>query len=329
MQQGFIDAVAADPGNEASWLVYADWLQEQPDEAQQAQGERLRAAIPGMIAARRGEGAQARMRALEQQLANSPQHSEAQNTVVMEISAHLNAHREEFRRRFGPEAETSITNPVRLSTTIDKWLEGDNAKWATETLGIHNLFLLDENLEPEALKRLAEDPYLFHITHLNSMNALISNPHAQRFGEGGIAELAQSPYLVNLEVLELGNSKINDDDLTALAHSPAIRRLRELWLGNNNITDAGVAAWIASGNGRRLEEISLPGNALTDTGLQLLANWQADMLSERAARKDATPLAIMDFDGEMELPTPQDKKLRPVLLNQVTLQAHATCKQVE
>ncbi|MEC9400555.1 MAG: hypothetical protein VX475_23205, partial [Myxococcota bacterium] len=82
---------------------------------------------------------------------------------------------------------------------------------------------------------------------------------SKSFDDSAAKQLAASPHLKNLRVLDLSSTKIGDEGVIALAKSPNTKNLRVLNLLHTKITDVGVAALAKSPHMANLEELSLSG----------------------------------------------------------------------
>jgi hypothetical protein len=94
---------------------------------------------------------------------------------------------------------------------------------------------------------------------------------AKSFDDQAAISIATSPYLENLEVLDLTGSSVGDKGLEALARSPNMKNLRVLALPWTKITDAGVEALANSPHMSNLEELSLSGGVRSITSKSLIA----------------------------------------------------------
>jgi uncharacterized protein (TIGR02996 family) len=83
-----------------------------------------------------------------------------------------------------------------------------------------------------------------------------------------------NPRFASLEELRLRHDSLDATGMEALARSPATANLRVLDLLNNQIKDAGLRHLLASPGLRKLEELNLGECQLTPAAARTLADWE-------------------------------------------------------
>ncbi|HEY1190727.1 MAG TPA: TIGR02996 domain-containing protein [Gemmata sp.] len=114
------------------------------------------------------------------------------------------------------------------------------------------------------LEKLAACPLLTGVRELDLCNCDL--------GPNGLALLAKSPHLRNLDAIDLGFNKLDDAAVEALARSSNFANLRALALNDNDlIGDAGARSLADSPFFAGLTALDLSGNELGDAGATALA----------------------------------------------------------
>lgn len=85
-----------------------------------------------------------------------------------------------------------------------------------------------------------------------------------------LRDLAASPWLAGLDVLDLERNQLGDEELLVLATSPHLGELASLHLWSNRVSDEGAAALARAGLAR-LSRLDLSNNLLGDEGAAALA----------------------------------------------------------
>lgn len=114
-------------------------------------------------------------------------------------------------------------------------------------------------------------------THLRHLRILRLD--RTMLGDAGVVALAAAPHLGSVRVLTLGEMDsggitrhLTDVAAQALARSPFLTQLEELDLANQRIGDAGLADLVDSPNVRNLRRLDLSGNPISGAGLRALAS---------------------------------------------------------
>jgi uncharacterized protein (TIGR02996 family) len=91
------------------------------------------------------------------------------------------------------------------------------------------------------------------------------------YGAGSVIhDLAASPYLARVQILDLEKNELGDDEIQTLAASPHLHALRTLLLWSNRISDAGLAALVGA-RVTNLVRLDLSSNTIADEGAAALA----------------------------------------------------------
>ncbi len=306
LEEAFVQAICAEPGEDTHRLAYADWLEERGDPAALARAEFIRTQIE--LARLPKNDRRARdLRRREKQLWR-----ENRSAWLEAVPGGLRSRYLTFQRGF---LET-----IRLSAA-DLLLHGD------DLFRRHPLqrVWLDRAVTAEEASALAARPFLARLTGLTvgqkvtfygpfarifgtladaeAQRALLGSPHlsglkelslaASGLGSGGAAVLAACPLLGRLTALDLSYCLLRDAGVEALLAAPDLSRLTSLRLDFNDIGHPGVAALVAYPRLNRLKELSLADNRFGSRAAQRLvaaphlANLvrlevQGNILSERA-----------------------------------------------
>jgi uncharacterized protein (TIGR02996 family) len=206
-EDAFLQAVIADPEDDAPRLVYADWLEERGD----VRGEFIRAQC---ALAQRGFRADLADRAADLLEEHQEQWAGAVRVLVLSC---------EFRRGF----------IEGVTATGDQFLDG--AKELFRLAPVRQAHLL--GVVPY-LAALCESPYLARLTGLDLRDSGIGNR--------GAGLLARSPHLAGLTTLDLRRNGIDAEGVSALAESPHLAGLTLLDLSGNPVGAAGLRAVASS-----------------------------------------------------------------------------------
>jgi uncharacterized protein (TIGR02996 family) len=114
----------------------------------------------------------------------------------------------------------------------------------------------------DRIEALAASPFLQRVSYLDLSN----NP----VRDHGARCLANSRYLARVQGLNLSSSGIGDAGLKALGASPHLAEVRELYLGDNYISNTGVRAFAQSGLASQLQLLHLRFNTISADGAEVL-----------------------------------------------------------
>ena len=250
-----LQAILVDPDDDAPRLVYADWLEENGDQARAAF---IRAQI---------------------ELARLPHDDPNRGRLVKTERTLWKANRDawtawtpnwarvdRFRRGFLEEIRCNAADflagadevrsqtpllAVRLDGTDQLAVPLFRSRALDELRSLH----LGRGVPPSAWEVLAECPYLTRLTKLD----IGSTPEPGRL----VQMLISSTAFPALRSLRLKGAALGDDATVVLTSHPWVSRLRSLDIGNNHITDAGARGIIDSPHLDGLEYLNLQGNPLT------------------------------------------------------------------
>jgi uncharacterized protein (TIGR02996 family) len=188
LRDSFLQCIAQHPGDDTPRLVYADWLEEQDNPADQARGEFIRCQI-------RADNP------------NDPERVQAAHRGA-EL---LDLHRAEWEaplRELGAE-DVSFARGFPMGIRIpyrDFMAQADRIFAAAP---VTSLDLASNALGPEGARALAAIPHLKRLTSLDLTHNDLS--------AAGATALAASPNLQNLTSLILLNNRLGPAGVTAIA----------------------------------------------------------------------------------------------------------------
>jgi uncharacterized protein (TIGR02996 family) len=272
MRQALLDAVLAEPEQEAPRLIYADWLEEHGELDEQPRAEFIRVQCELARMDEKGPRRKA-LREREKQLWET--HREA---WIKHLPAHLRKKNVRFHRGFLEElnlaprswgshgAKLFAENPiyrVRLTGTVDRHEVGDLVV-IPHLAKIRELSLAGCTLhEPiKTLQILFSTPFLSGLTRLVLSGCSLGSQH--------LAVLVESPVLGRLRELDLSDNEIGPKGVQSLVESAAAVKLRTLLLRHNPIGDAGAKALAGSPHLAKLERLDLTGVALGEAAVDAL-----------------------------------------------------------
>ena len=264
-ENAFLTAILSEPDDMTHRLVYADWLDDQGDEASGQRTEFIRAQIERLTL----HPSHPRMRALLGR--------EAELLALHETEwsgrASVLAGRRRFHRGFleevslhvesflGPGNEVFRIAPIRRLR-----LRGVNALARLPEVGcqaladcLRRIKVLDLNREPLGE---AEVLGLLTLPQLPQLEGLILGyrPHV------AVGRLAASSILASLKLLEFSVPSSAHGDVQMLLHSPHLRRLESLSLSSARLGDRFVPLLAGSPQAGKLRSLSLGHGPSRRTG---------------------------------------------------------------
>jgi uncharacterized protein (TIGR02996 family) len=258
-----LQAICANPADDAPRLVYADWLDEhdQPDRAEfiRVQCEWARLADPGW---RRSDDVLDEI--------DPPVRLAARRRALLRreeglLAAHGEAWRQEVPAWARNECEFERGFIAQVKCSAADWLS--RAGELVRCTPLQHLALEDCG---RRMKNLAACPHLAQIVSLDLSD--------QDLTSAGVGQLARSPYLTRLRRLDLSFNEITAAGAKALARSPHLAGLEALLLQVNRVEDEGVDALAESTTLANLVELDLGGNGIGDEGAFTLAFGALDKL---------------------------------------------------
>jgi uncharacterized protein (TIGR02996 family) len=246
LRQALLQAVIAEPEEEAPRLIYADWLDEQgrPEDTDRAEFIRLQVEL----AHAKEEAARAKhLRRREEELWDARQ---------QEWLAHLPPH---LRKR-GPRFHRGFLEELSLPPST--W-----AKHGAKLFGQNPLFRvrLPGAVDRHVVGDLVVIPDLARIRELSLAGCDLREPNAT------LKILFASPFLSGLVRLDLSGCGVSTREMGVLLESPLPGRLAGLDLARNKIGPGGAQALAASAQVCGLRGLSLAGNPIGDAGGKALA----------------------------------------------------------
>jgi uncharacterized protein (TIGR02996 family) len=298
--QAFLEAILANPDDDAPRLVFADWLEEhgESDRAEfiRVQIERTRSP--------HWDARQVRLRLRERALIE--RHGQRWKEDLPSIEG---VYWEEFRRGFVATANFDNFTVLRekasacwaaapIEAVAFNFSSGREAVDSIAPIaGLCELTIHDRFFDPREIDRFADLPMLSTLRALNLPNCnlggegfrrLVASPHlgsllalrvpGNTIGNPAIRALFDAVSLTSLEELDLSETGsygrtrnygryredpvIEATDLAALARWPGLARLRVLSLSGNNVGRRGLHALLSSRRVSGLKELRLRGNGL-------------------------------------------------------------------
>jgi uncharacterized protein (TIGR02996 family) len=274
--RALLDAILANPADDAPRLAYAKWLK--------ANGDLDRAEFITVqcdrAAKNRFDPAQTRLEKKEQSLLKN--HKTEWLAELPEWARPGAKFRRGFVAVVGIDLETFANRAAELVKLIP--LEG--------------IELSSSGVTAKGLQALATCPQAAQLTELSIWYNDI--------GDAGLKVLAASPLLKGLKTLRLANSGLTDDGVKALAVSQHFAGLTELNLGGNTITAMGIQAITAAAwklNTLALDNFSMRGQSMT-----VLAGWSGlasvsrlSLVAAEVGPDEAKALAATPHVGGMRI----------------------------
>jgi uncharacterized protein (TIGR02996 family) len=291
-EQGLIEAIRADPEDDAPRLVYADWLE---DHGRHDPAELLRLQLSKEWSMERMQ----RQRALIDRLRG-------------EWPAWLAAAGVRYRRGMGAVVWEDL-NAAELGVaalaerTCPAWVvEGELSVYSTwgdrqrfqalvtsPAFAVVTHLMLWSGLSSEVLCLMARSPSAVNLCAIRLHEWKLSGKEASALAdtgtlsrlrrldlarcrfESGLQRLLESAALVQLRELNLDGALEEGDAAQAFPRAAGLPRLRALSLNSNGLGDRGLLALLRSPLLARLEGLSAAENGLSDSGAEALAECPA------------------------------------------------------
>jgi uncharacterized protein (TIGR02996 family) len=297
----FLQDIIAQPDDDAVRLIFADWLEDQLDEASRARAEFIRAQVERASL----HPAHPRRRALLQRETRLLARHEAAwagrvaalsrgwrfhrgfiEEAVLGIDNFLPATEELFA--LAPVSHLRLRDTPRLAHLAGVAAEVRQA-WADRFCRIKTLDLRNERVGAAAAESFLGLPRLprlealflgrnslaasgaFHERWVELLGSLKTLQVGSAAGADGIGFLLHSLPLPRLESLSLSGARLGDRFVTMLGGSPLAGKLRSLSLGHGALTAEGVRELFDSPLAETLESLDLSFNGLTAEGARVLA----------------------------------------------------------
>lgn len=248
-----IDAVLENPGDDATCLAFADWLDEHARSLPAAER-------PSVVA--RAEFVRLRLR-----LAALPEGLD-RDAVRERGDRLLNQHQRSWPVAYGYSGEDCPRGFLHLSLSDEQFEQVVPAALKVEPVFAHVLarkWNRRDNATAEFLERFKSGPHLRAVTGLCTVDLTL--------GPSGIAQVFSSPYLKHVTTVAVLGDNIGLEGVRAIAESPAPFRLGVLTL-ERAIKPPKVRAvveYIAqSPRFAHLHELALPFNGLNNRCIEAL-----------------------------------------------------------
>jgi uncharacterized protein (TIGR02996 family) len=259
----FLQAIIAEPDEDAPRLVYSDWLEERGDP--RAEFIRIQCALarPERNSLHRSELREREQKLLAEYgqewlkpLRGFGKLLRFRRGFVegMTITAEKFLHRGDDLFRLAP------IRTLRIEQVWTQMLRVAACQYLTR---LREISFSANNLGEPDMHVLAASPHLFGLTSLN----MSSN----RIGSAGAAILVDSSHLNGLFELDVGGNLIYTGGAETLVRLPGLARLTSLNLSFNVLGDAGMQALAGSPQVVRLVTLSLCLCGIGNTGAQALA----------------------------------------------------------
>jgi uncharacterized protein (TIGR02996 family) len=239
-------AILADPDDMAVRLVYADWLADQDDPTDQDRAEFIR---------------------VERELTSLDEDNPRRDDLKSRRGELLKQHGETWFGELGclgctlDETHLGFADAVTISTAT--FLKNGEAIFQHSP--VRRVLFLDD--DRRHIAALCSCPQLEHVRRV----AFGDGCYYHAITYAGARKLAASPYVCNLEEIDLFESKVGRTGMVALASSPHLKKLKRLELPENAIGDEGALAIANAGHWSGLEGLQLRNCGITYKGLVALA----------------------------------------------------------
>jgi uncharacterized protein (TIGR02996 family) len=236
--EAFLEDICDHPDDEATRLIYADWLDD------------------------RGDAACAEFIRVQVALRKSAPDDDRHDDLVRRESALLQEHEAGWRAELPALEGVNWENfsggfvEAVFVNSVEVFLRQSAAIFAAAP--IHRLRVGRIGAADALL--FSECAALARLTELN----LGENP---TLGPAGVHALSRSPHLANLRSLLLHNNELGNGAVDDLARSPYLGLLEELYLAGNDLDDDGVRLLVEGKHWRHLADLDLRDNRIGDDGV--------------------------------------------------------------
>jgi uncharacterized protein (TIGR02996 family) len=257
-EDAFLEDVREHPDDDAPRLIFADWLDDHgdADRAEFIRGRVYRARLRGRESP---EVVSLSQRAAELLSANWRPWTEPLGRLLGDAMHGLNWPRAGYR----PEALSHFPRGFVESAEMTAWRFAEAAE---ELFTRHPIRQLSLHQAADAAARLAARPELAWVEAL-----AFSDYYRAPLDARGMAELARSPHLGRLVLLNLYRNHLGDEGAAALATADWLGGVRSLALTDNGLSWRGAEALARTRTGFRPERLVLDANAIGDEGAIALA----------------------------------------------------------
>jgi uncharacterized protein (TIGR02996 family) len=255
----FLAAICAAPDDDDLRLVYADWLEEQ---GQSLQAEYIRVAV--------------------EYFRIKDEHDPRRKALFKREEELDLLHSHHWRPRLAGYLPANLQrwcwSDLQFMRGLPGWVTAEMSRFAQDAEALMRVFpIISAHLRiqgPQDVALLASVPAFGGCRGLT----LHAPPE---LGTATVQAIVRSPYLGQLESLQLFNLAIGDEGLIALAEAgERFPRLEMLELTRTGVTGVGVAALARSPLMAHLKNLWLRENAVGRDGLRALARAEAPLLEE-------------------------------------------------
>lgn len=244
--EALFQSILAEPEDDATRLVYADWLEEHGGEEGQARAEFIRVQVE-LAKAGEDDPRVKKLRAREKAL-----WAEYREEWLKTLPAHLRKRYVRFQRGFFEE----LNWPARSWAKHGAKLFGENPIYRVR---------LPEGVNRHEVGDLVVLPYLERARVLSLEGCTLHEPLKT------LQILFGTPFLSGLRRLVLRDCGITSRELGVLTASPLLGRLRELDLADNDVGPKGAQLLAESPAAVNLRQLNLANNPVGDGGAKALA----------------------------------------------------------
>lgn len=234
MSQGksLLQAILDDPDDVPRRLIYADWLEEQDDPIGRLHAEYIR---------------------IEHRLDHLPDDHPAAASLGQRHAELWEKHNQawfgELFHLVESLDETWCGFPDAITVSTKDFLRNAEAIFALAP--VREVLFQDQGRKH--LSALAACPHLQHVRRISFGDGT----YGDAITHAGARTLAASPYLCNLEVLDLFECHVGPSGMEALASSPHLSKLRKLLVQENDVRDRGALAIAGAQSWDGLEVLDL------------------------------------------------------------------------
>jgi uncharacterized protein (TIGR02996 family) len=267
----FLQAILANPDEDAPRLIYADWLEEQGD-TDRAEFIRVQCELAQLSRRdpRRKPLVQREMDLLFRYSAAWWRELPALSHLVWR-----------FWER-GCMAAVQVNQVAALCR---------QAKLVFSAAAVQTLIFWD--IDDISAGTLAQQPFLAHIRCLTVRGGNLT--------WRGLGHLTESPYVTGLTELRLGHLRLGDLGMEKLAQSRMLSNLQRLHVPGNGITEHGLEAILASGWMRNVTEFDLSGNQV---------RFSIDALAKMFQVMSGKRISLLDLRDNVVVASHEEKRLQ-------------------
>lgn len=262
-ERRLLDAVVAEPDQDAPRLVYADWLITRTDPQLAARGELI--VVQCALEQLQDTDEHNRLKARDFELVE--RHGNTWCAHVGLGAVRYNWYDSEWEADFQRGFIETVSLPASEYPGVAGPLFTNEPVRRLVLLGAH----------AEVMARLPGSVYLRRLQSL-ALRGQWRTDFGQRYlmdsalGAATLAAIASSGHVANLQRLEVADHQIGDAGSDAIARAPSLGALRELCLRSTGIGPQGALALACSRLAAQLEVLVLDGNPIGDEAARYFAS---------------------------------------------------------